>query len=63
MITDPEIFSQTINIGPDEDFISINELYSQISNKLKFNQDPIYEPDRPNEVKYAICSSDKARKF
>ena len=63
MMTDPNILSQTINIGPDEDFISINDLYSQISNKLKFNQDPIYEPDRPNEVKYAVCSSDKARKI
>ena len=63
MMTDPNILSQTINIGPDEDFISINDLFSQISNKLKFNQDPIYQPDRTNEVKYAVCSSDKARKI
>jgi UDP-glucose 4-epimerase len=63
MMTEPNILYQTINIGPDENFITINDLYSQISNKLKFNQDPIYEPDRPNEVKYAVCSSDKARKI
>ena len=25
------------------------------------NKDPIYEPERPNEVKKAICSSNKAR--
>ncbi len=61
LMTDKKILSQTVNIGPDEDFITINELYSMISNKLKFNSDPIYRPDRPNEVKYATCSSDKAR--
>tara|TARA_Y100000389_G_scaffold5366_1_gene5078 strand:- start:1245 stop:2246 length:1002 start_codon:yes stop_codon:yes gene_type:complete len=63
MMTDPNIVSQTINIGPDEDVITINDLYSKISNKLKFNQDPLFEADRPNEVKYATCSSDKARKI
>ena len=61
LITDPEITSQIVNIGPDEEFITINDLYSKISNKLKFNQDPIYESARPNEVKIANCSSDKAR--
>ena len=28
---------------------------------MKFNKDPIYYPDRPNEVKYSNCSADKAR--
>jgi len=63
LITDPNITSQIVNIGPDEEFITINDLYSKISNKLKFNQDPIYELARPNEVKIANCSSDKARKI
>ena len=34
----------------------------KISNILKFNQEPIYFPDRPNEVKYSNCSAQKARK-
>ena len=63
LITDPDIVSEIVNIGPDEEFISINELYKTISNKLKFNQDPIYTDQRPNEVKHATCSSDKARKL
>jgi len=63
LITDKNILSQTVNIGPDEEFISINELFGKISNKLKFNQDPKYFLDRPNEVKHATCSSDKARKL
>ena len=63
LISDKSIVSQTINIGPDEEFISINELFKKISNKLKFNQEPKYFLDRPNEVKNASCSSDKARKI
>ena len=61
MLTNKDIVSQTINIGPDEEFITINDLFKKISNKLQFNQGPIYFPDRPNEVKHATCSSDKAR--
>jgi UDP-glucose 4-epimerase len=63
LITDPAITSQIVNIGPDEEHITINELYRILSNKLKFNLEPIYLDERPNEVKYALCSSDKARKI
>ena len=63
LITDKKIISQTVNIGPDEDYISINGLYKKIANKLQFNKDPKYFPDRPNEVKHAFCSSDKAREL
>ena len=63
LITDPNIVSEIVNIGPDEEFISINELYKLISNKLQFNQDPEYTDERPNEVKHATCSSNKARKL
>ena len=62
LLTDPQIVSQTVNIGPDEEYISINQLYHLLSNKLKFNLEPKYLEDRPNEVKEANCSSDKARK-
>ena len=63
LITGKKIKSEIVNIGPDDESISINELYQLISNKLKFNKEPIYHEDRPNEVKKAICSSDKARKL
>ena len=62
LLTDPQIVSQIVNIGPDEEYISINELYRLLSNKLKFNLEPKYLEDRPNEVKEATCSADKARK-
>ena len=63
LLTDPQIISQVVNIGPDEEFISINELYHLLSNKLKFNLEPKYLEGRPNEVKEATCSADKARKI
>ena len=63
LLTDPNIVSQVVNIGPDEEFISINELYHLLCNKLKFNLEPKFLEDRPNEVKEATCSSNKARKL
>lgn len=62
LMFDPKIKSSVVNIGPDEETISINKLFEILSNKLKFNSKPLYFPDRPNEVKRAICSSDYARK-
>ena len=61
LLLDPNIKSEIVNIGPDEELVSINELFEKISNKIKFNQNPIYYKDRPNEVKLASCSSSKAR--
>ncbi len=63
LTVDKKIVSQIFNIGPDEESISINELYKMLCNKLKFNQPAQYVEDRPNEVKHAICSSDKAREY
>ena len=63
LATDPNITSQIVNIGPDDNFISVNELFRKISNKLKFNQEPVFYKDRPNEVKLANCSAIKAEKL
>ena len=57
------IKSEIINIGPDEEFITINELASTISNLLAFNSNPIYKKSRPQEVFLANCSAKKARKM
>ena len=57
------VIGETINIGPDEEPISINYLAEIIANHLQFNLNPTYLPDRPLEVKTATCSSDKARKL
>ena len=57
------ISGEIINIGPDEETISINELARTIAKLINFNLDPVYMPDRPLEVKIATCSADKARKL
>jgi UDP-glucose 4-epimerase len=63
LVIEKNITSQIVNIGPDEDSITINELYKILVNKLKFNEPAQYVEDRPNEVKNAVCSSNKARKI
>ena len=63
LITDRKVVSQTVNIGPDEEFITINKLFKLIANKLQFNKEPKYYADRLNEVKDATCSSDKEREI
>ncbi len=57
------VVGEIFNIGPDEEFVTINELATTIADLLDFKLDPVYYPDRPQEVKYANCSADKARKM
>ncbi len=63
MAFDEKAKSQIVNIGPDEEFVTINELAKTIAGLLKFELKPEYYPDRPQEVKLATCSADKARKL
>ena len=56
-----DVAGETINIGPDEEFVTINQLADILSEITGTNFDPIYMPDRPQEVKLAFCSSYKAR--
>lgn len=58
----PSANGHIFNIGPDEDEVSINQLFTIIASKLGFEQPPIYMPGRPQEVKHATCSADKARR-
>jgi UDP-glucose 4-epimerase len=55
--------SQVINIGPDEETITINELAQKLAEIIGFDLDPIYTTGRPQEVKLASCSADKAREL
>ena len=63
MATSKKVLGQTINIGPDEEFITINELAEKIANQLQVNLNPRYMRGRPQEVLEATCSADKARKL
>jgi UDP-glucose 4-epimerase len=61
-VCESEVVDDSItNIGPDEEFVSINSLAQTIASILNFNLNPIYMPGRPQEVLEANCSADKAR--
>lgn len=62
MATAP-VSGETINIGPDEEFVTINQLGSVLSDITGMPFEPIYMPGRPQEVKEATCSADKARRL
>jgi len=63
MVFRENVLGEVINIGPDEDFITINQLAETIAGLLNFDLKPIYMPGRPQEVKLATCSADKARRL
>lgn len=54
---------QVINIGPDEEKVTILELAEKLAEILNFNLEPIFEEGRPNEVPIATCSARKAREL
>ncbi len=53
--------SEVVNIGPDEEFVSINHLFRTLKGLTGFEGQAIHVTDRPREVKNAYCSSTKAR--
>ena len=54
---------KVINIGPDEEFISIYDLGRHISEIMNIEYRPLFMPGRPQEVKNANCSADLAREI
>lgn len=52
---------EVINVGPDENPITILALAELIASRLDFDLQPVFLPDRPREVKLATCSAQKAR--
>ena len=52
-----------INIGPDEESLSLNELIKMLNSIMGKNITASYQPFRPQEVKIALCSAEKARQI
>jgi UDP-glucose 4-epimerase len=63
MGTKPGLSGEIINIGPDDEVTSINQLARILADLIGFDLHPIYVADRPQEVRTATCSSDKARRL
>lgn len=57
------VVGEVINIGPDEEFVTINHLAETIARLVEFRLEPVYMPGRPQEVRLATCSADKARRL
>ncbi len=57
------VVGETINIGPDENPVTIKELADLVIDAMGFDGKPIHAEARPKEVKHAYCSSAKARKL
>ena len=60
---DPNIVYEVVNIGPDESTITVKDMAQIVAEECGFSEPPIHMPDRPREVKHAMCSSDKARRL
>lgn len=59
----PDVVGQTVNVGPDEGYVTIKQLAEKIV-EISGSGVPIeYHPGRPREVKHATCSSEKARRI
>jgi UDP-glucose 4-epimerase len=54
--------SQAINVGSKE-VTSINQACKVVLKAMNSKLKPIYEPERPGEVKYAYCTAEKAEKL
>ena len=59
----PLASGETINIGPDDEFVTINYLAETIADIIGFDLKPEYYSERPQEVQEANCSANKAKKL
>lgn len=62
LVTEPGLDGLTVNVGPDDGFITIEELAVRLAEIIGFAPlEPTYVEERPCEVKLATCSAELAR--
>lgn len=54
---------EIIDIGPDEEFVTIRYVAKVLKALTNFDGEPVHLPPRPQEVRFATCSADKARRL
>lgn len=59
----PECVGEVINVGPDNESCTILETAEIVAKALNLPLQPIFAQPRPNEVKIALCSSEKAKRL
>lgn len=60
---DPDCNRETINIGPDQEVVTVLGVARRVADQLGVTLEPVFKSARPREVKYAHCSADKAREM
>ena len=63
LLDEPRAAGEVINLGPDREFVSINEVAERLADVIGCPHEPIYVAARPQEVRLANCSADKAREL
>lgn len=63
MATQGDVVGQVVNVGPDQEVVTVLDVARMVASELGFTLDPIFKPARPREVKMAHCSADKARRL
>lgn len=58
---DPTCAGQVFNVGPDKESVTVLKLAMTIADLIGHNLQPKFTRARPQEVKLANCSADKAR--
>jgi UDP-glucose 4-epimerase len=61
MATDPACAGEVINVGPDDEFISVLDLARLVARLVGVDLECEFLPPRPREVSLANCSASKAR--
>ena len=56
-----DIKSEIVNIGPDNEVVTVKRVAEIIAGIVALPLEPIYKPSRPREVHIAHCSANKAR--
>jgi UDP-glucose 4-epimerase len=59
----PNLRGEVINIGPDDEFVTIGEVAEMLAELMGFALDPVYLAARPADVREANCSAEKARRL
>ena len=60
---DDNLDREVINIGPDQETVTIMELFDIIKKHMNFERQPEFFAERPQEVKHATCSANKSRRL
>ncbi|GAA1018184.1 GDP-mannose 4,6-dehydratase [Acrocarpospora pleiomorpha] len=60
---DARVRGEVVNVGPDEDPVSVLTLAETLAELMGVPHDPIFVPARPLEVHHATCDSGKARRL